>query len=135
MKTPRNNKNFSGFRTIAFPSFLKQHIKRKSNNISKYVRDLLEDYYQVIEKNSLNEDVETVFISMKMTNAQQNRLVDVVNSGPHISACDLIRTMIWMDFLKDKRLQKTKEPFPIAEGFVRVPIEESFIDYKLIGEA
>lgn len=135
MKTPRNSDRFSGFRTVALPSFLKQHVKRKSDNISRYVRDLLQDYYQVIEENSLGEDVETVFISMKMTEEQQNELVDMVKIGPHISVCDLIRTMLWLDFMNDKKLKKTKDPYPIPEGFIRVPLEEGFKDYKLIGEA
>jgi len=134
MKTPKN-RNFSGFRTIALPSFLKQHVKRKSNNISRYVKDLLLDYYQVIEENSLGEDVEIVFISMHMSNDQQNELVDAVKVGPHISACDLIRTMLWLDFMRDKKLQKTKKPYPVAKGFVRVPIEAGYNDYKIIGEA
>ena len=135
MKTPRNKDRFSNFRTVALPSFLKQHIKRKSDNISKYIRDLLNDYYQIIEANSFGEDVKTVFLSLRMENNEQNQLVDMVNSGPHISACDLIRTMIWMDFLKDSVLKKVKAPYSVAKDYVRVPIEEGFIDYKIVGEA
>lgn len=135
MKTSRNKVRFSNFRTVALPSFLKQHIKRKSDNISKYIRDLLKDYYQVIEAYSLREDVKTVFLSLRMEANEQNQLVDMVNSGPHISACDLIRTMIWMDYIRDKKLQKAKNPYPVEKDFVRVPMEDSFIDYKIIGEA
>lgn len=135
MKTPRNSKYFNGKRTVALPLFLKEHVKRKSNNMSKYIRDLLDDYYQVIEANSLNEDIKKVFISISISNEQQNQLVDMVKISPHISVCDLIRTMLWMDFIKDESLRETKSPYPIPEGFIRVPIEEGFKDYKLIGEA
>lgn len=135
MKTPKNSNYFKGKRTVAIPLFLKQHVKRKSDNMSKYVRDLLQDYYQIITANSLKEDNETVFISISMSDKQQNQLVDSVKVSPHISACDLIRNMLWMDFLEDKKLQKTKDPYPVAKSFVRVPLEKGFIDYKLIGEA
>lgn len=135
MKPTGNSKYFRGKRTVALPLFLKEHIQRKSDNMSRYVRDLLKEYYQVIETNSLNGDNETVFISISMNDEQQNKLVDAVKVSPHISVCDLIRNMLWMDFLKDKKLQKTKNPYPVAKDFVRVPLEEGFIDYKLIGEA
>lgn len=135
MKTPKNSKYFHGKRTVALPLFLKQHIKRKSDNISRYVRDLLQEYCQIIETNCLNEDNKTVFISISISDEQQNRLVDTVKVSPHISVCALTRNMLWMDFLKDKKLQKTKNPYPIAKDFVRIPLENGFKDYKLIGEA
>lgn len=135
MKTPTNSTYFNRNRTIALPSFLKEHIKKKSNNISRYVKDLLQDYYKIIEENSLDEDVEKVFISISISPDQQNKLVNMVNVSPHVSACDLIRTMLWLDFIRDKELRQTKEPYPVPKNFVRVPLEEDFIDYRLVGEA
>lgn len=125
-------------RTFSIPIFLKEHIERKSDNKSAYVRNIMEDYYEVIIENSKGmglSDYNKVFISIGMNEKQQQRLDVILNISPHISACDLVRTALWLDFMRDKKLQKTKDPYPVAEGFVRVPIEDCFIDYKLIGEA
>ena len=135
MKAPRNSPYFHGKRTIALPLFLKEHVKRKSDNMSRYVRKLLSDYYRVIEANALNVDTKRVFISISMSNEQQNQLVDMTKVSPHISACDLIRSMLWMDFIKNGNPTEVKEANPVPEGFVRVPLEESYVDYKLVGEA
>ena len=125
-------------RTFSVPIFLKQHIERKSDNKSAYVRGVLEDYYEVIIENSKDNglsDYNKVFISVGMNERQQQRLDVILNVSPHTSACDMVRTALWLDYMRDKKLQKTKNPYPVAKDFVRVPLEEGFIDYKLIGEA
>ena len=132
MKTAKNSDYFHGKRTVAIPSFLKEHVKKRSNNMSKYIRNLLSDYYPIIESNSLYEDVSRVFISISLNNEEQNQLVDMVKVSHHISVCDLIRSVLWTDFVKNGNPKKID---PIPDGIVRVPLEESYIDYKLIGEA
>ena len=135
MKTPRNSPYFHGKRTIALPSFLKEHVKKTSNNMSKYIRDLLREYYRIIEANCLDEDVERTFISISMSNEEQNQLVSMVKVSPHISACDLVRNMLWLDFVKNGTPTEVEDPDPVPEGYVRVPTEEAYVDYKIIGEA
>lgn len=125
-------------RTFYVATFLKEHVEKKSTNKSEFIRSIMEDYYEVIIENSEGNglsDYNKVFISIGMNEKQQQRLETILSVSPHTSASDLVRTALWLDYMRDKKFQKAKNPYPVAKDFVRVPVEDSFVDFKIIGEA
>ena len=132
----KSNGNGSRYsRTIYIPLFLKEYVDSRTDNRSEYIRALLKDYYRVLIKHCLSEDNKNTMFSFGCSEEGQQFLESMVENSPHMSASELLRFALWLDFLGSKlpKDPETKELLP--EHIIRVPVEDGFIDYIKIGEA